>query len=138
MRHNLPPLGHQFYTAIPSRLPASSALRSYKPCFTAVGAAWQLLRCSALKKTVLGKCDRMAVLASCWSTTATTAAPNLLAAQSRQGALYVHRLLRNPGNQPERQLGNDRAGISLSCHALPSRQQGNRRSIPFQRNRGGS
>ena len=45
------------------------------------------------------------------------------------GSLYVHRLLRNPGNQPERQLGNDRPDISLFCSALPSRQSGHRRSI---------
>src|SRR5258708_37882479 len=51
--------------------------------------------------------------------------------------LYVHRLLRNPGNQPERQLGNDKTDISLSCFALPSRQSGLRRSTPLPRNRGG-
>ena len=52
-------------------------------------------------------------------------------AQPFHGSLYVHRLLRNPGNQPERQLGNDRPDISSSCSALPSRQSGHWRSLRF-------
>ncbi|CDX21679.1 hypothetical protein MPL3356_380086 [Mesorhizobium plurifarium] len=43
-----------------------------------------------------------------------------------EARLHVHRLLRTSGNKPERQHRDHRADLPLLCHALSSRQSGNR------------